>query len=192
VSRRLIELILVSTLLVLIAVPSASQTPSLPGGVAGLEQLSAKAGIIFSGTVLRVARESTNDSNPSTVLISFRVDEAGRGCVSGETIVVREWAELWERNDRYRPGQRVLLFLYPPSEAGLTSPVNGDLGKIEIGPQGLLRFTPQQAHFLASQSNASSQPGGRPTHGESDTQSTRARLRNIPSNKLQRPAEAAE
>jgi hypothetical protein len=142
-----------------------------------MEKLSGPAGIIFSGEVLRVEHAHTEDSEPATVLIQFRVEEALRGCVAGETIVIREWAGLWVRSDRYHTGERVLMFLYPRSEAGLTSPVAGDLGKIKVGPQGELRLTPQQTRFLASQSNANSQSGARPTHGERDNQKTRARLR---------------
>ena len=109
----------------------------------------------------RIERVVTQNSEPETVRIEFHVDQSVRGCNAGETIAIQEWAELWERGDRYRKGQRIFLFLYPPSETGLTSVVAGELGKVTIGPLGLL-LTPQQARFLSSQNNAvTSQPDAR-------------------------------
>lgn len=56
----------------------------------------------------------------------------------GQSLNIREWAGLWAKGERYRTGERVLLFLYPPSRLGLTSPVGGDLGRFEIEPDGIL------------------------------------------------------
>jgi hypothetical protein len=57
--------------------------------------------------------------------------------------VVREWAGLWEAGERYRAGERVLLYLYPPSKLGLTSPVGGRLGRYQIGHDGLVTLDPR-------------------------------------------------
>jgi hypothetical protein len=137
-----------------VTLPMAGQ--SLPRTEAGLslKRLTDSAGIIFVGTMLKVERVVADDSKPATVMVSFRVDNAVRGCAAGQRVAVVEWAELWDNGGRYRNGQQVLLFLYPPSEAGLTSTVAGDLGKVQIGPQGLL-LTPQQARFLSSQDEMS-------------------------------------
>ena len=147
--------------LALLALPLAAQ--SLPRASRDLSwnRLSKPAGIIFAGTVSRIERVVTENSEPATVRVEFRVDQAVRGCIAGQTIAIQEWAELWDRGDRYRKGQRIFLFLYPPSAAGLTSVVAGELGKVQLGPMGLL-LTPQQARFLSSQNDAvTSQPDGR-------------------------------
>jgi hypothetical protein len=168
-----------ATMLLLVAViPVVGQSNSPIQRTVAFEKFSAHAGIIFSGRVLRVERAHASDSQTATVKVMFRVEEALRGCVAEETIEISEWAGLWGTGDRYRLGERVLMFLHQRSEAGLTSPVAGGLGKVAVGPRGELRFTPQQARFLASQSNEGSQSGARPTHGERDNQKARVRLRN--------------
>ena len=148
---------------------------SLPrSGDTWMEKLARPAGIIFSGEVVRIEPEQDESGRPGPVRIAFRVGEAVRGCSAGETIEVAEWAELWKRRDRYRVGQQVLLFLYPRSAAGLTSPVAGDLGVFVLGPNGQLRLTSRQASLL------SSQPGERPALGESiNPTPTRAGLRSF-------------
>jgi len=129
-----------TALLMLIAtIPSWSQP--LPSSGAWVERLAGPAGIIFSGTVSRIERVPGEDGQPVALRVSFRVDEAVRGCMAGETIEIVEWAELWARADRYRKGERVILFLYPRNEAGLTSQVAGELGVVVVGPQGQLLFT---------------------------------------------------
>jgi hypothetical protein len=149
---------------------------NLPTAQPSLNDLNQSAGIVFSGTVTQIERIDTPDAKPAIVRVKFRVEQAVRGCIAGEAVILDEWAELWVRGDRYRKGQRVLIFLYPPSGTGFSSPIAGDVGTIRIGPDGLLRTTPQQASLLASQWT-SSQSGARPTLSESHTQ-TRNRLRN--------------
>jgi len=151
-----------SSLLLLIVIPSLrAQSLPLSSGSDAIEKLARPAGIIFSGAVVRIEREPAESGKPASMRIAFRVEEAVRGCNAGETIEIAEWAELWARGDRYRAGQKVLLFLYPRNAAGMTSPVAGDLGTFVLGPQNLLRLTPQQESFLSSQS------GVRPIPGES-------------------------
>ena len=145
-------------MLAALALPTAAQT--LPRATRGVswDKLSKPAGIIFAGTVSRIERVVADNSEPVTVRVEFHVDQAVRGCIAGQTIAIQEWAELWESGDRYRKGQRIFLFLYPPGVTGLTSVVAGELGKVTIGPQGLL-LTPRQARFLSSQNDAvTSQP----------------------------------
>ncbi|HZQ20113.1 MAG TPA: hypothetical protein VFA90_15450 [Terriglobales bacterium] len=99
---------------------------------------------IFAGTVLQVLH--LNPSPASTLAstsIRFRVDEAIRGVRQGQIVEIREWAGLWQSGERYRPGERVLLFLYPPSKLGLTSPVGHRAGRFPLDKNGrvLLRQT---------------------------------------------------
>jgi hypothetical protein len=156
---------------------------NLPTAQPSLNDLNQSSGVIFSGTVTQIELLNTPDAKPAIVRVKFRVDQAVRGCIAGEAVILDEWAELWVRGDRYRKGQRALIFLYPPSGTGFSSPVAGDVGTIRIGPDGLLRTTPQQASLLASHA-ASSQPDAGPTQSESDTRThtglrNRRELRNV-------------
>ena len=99
---------------------------------------------IFAGTVLQV--QHLNASPASTLActsIRFRIDEAIRGVRQGQVLEIREWAGLWQSGERYRPGERLLLFLYPPSKLGLTSPVGHSAGRFPLDKDGrvLLRQT---------------------------------------------------
>ena len=93
------------------------------------------AGMIFSGTVLKI--EHVRSAGFSGVTqITFRVESAVRGARNGQSLTVREWEGLWNSGERYRIGERVLLFLYPQSKLGLTSPVGGAAGRYEVDHAG--------------------------------------------------------
>lgn len=112
------------------------KTPPAPS-VPTLQQLTNKAGYIFSGTVLSIERVQPKSQNEvATVRITFRVDQAVRGVSSRQIFTIREWAGLWDSGDRYRKGEQVLLFLYRSSKLGLTSPVNGNFGRFKLGSNG--------------------------------------------------------
>ena len=100
-------------------------------------------GYIFAGTVKSVERAAPKRNGVASVLINFHVDQAMRGVRTGQMLAIREWAGLWESGERYRPGERVLLFLYPPSKLGLTSPVGGPMGRFKIDPSGRVIFNPR-------------------------------------------------
>ncbi len=38
-----------------------------------------------------------------------------RGTAPGQSLTIHEWAGLWLSGERYRVGERVLLFLYSPA-----------------------------------------------------------------------------
>lgn len=98
-----------------------------------LARLSRNAGYIFSGTVLSVERMTPADTRSvATMQVRFRVDHALLGVRTGEVFTIREWAGLWESGERYRPGERLVLFLYPSSKLGLTSPVGGSQGRFAV------------------------------------------------------------
>jgi len=111
--------------------------------------LARSSGYIFAGTVKSVERVVPKGNGVATVQINFHVDEAMRGVQTGQTLAIREWAGLWESGERYRPGERVLLFLYPPSKLGLTSPVGGRMGRFRIGPDGRVIIDPGPIGFPA-------------------------------------------
>jgi hypothetical protein len=125
--------------------PSRSEIPGTnqPGSNPPRSRpLTRSSGYIFAGTVKSVERVAPNGNGVATIQISFHVDEAMQGVHGGQTLAIREWASLWESGQRYRPGERVLLFLYPPSKLGLTSTVRGPLGRFRIGPDGQVLLDP--------------------------------------------------
>ena len=120
--------------------PAAGQSPpaSRPlSPIYSLSLLTRNSGYIFDGTVLSVERDADIDpGSVATVQITFRVEQAIRGVRNGEVLAIREWAGLWISGDRYRPGERLLLFLYKPSKLGLTSLVGGPLGRFPVDSGG--------------------------------------------------------
>ena len=104
-----------------------------------LTQMLRSSGQVFSGTVLNVEHAHSESSSVlATTNIRLRVDEPIRGVRKGQVLEIREWAGLWQAGERYRPGERVLLFLYPPSKLGLTSPVGHQAGRFLIDKGGNL------------------------------------------------------
>lgn len=109
-------------------------------------QLSRRAGMIFAGTVLRVAVPSGFINRPSggtlpAVQLQFRVDHPIAGVEPGQILTIHEWSGA---QSLYRPmisGQHILIFLYAPSWLGLTSPVGGSLGLLALDSSGMYMAT---------------------------------------------------
>ena len=112
-------------------------------------QRARRAGMIFAGTVLRTPRRLAQTMTlarapsgaPSTmggdfVEFQFRIDRAIAGVDSGQILTIREWAGASSLQPALRAGERVLLFLYPQSRLGLTSPVGGAQGQIRLDSTG--------------------------------------------------------
>jgi hypothetical protein len=101
------------------------------------QQLCRHAGMIFAGTVLDSPSElpRTNRGVPY-VEVSLRVDHAIAGVKPGQVLTIHEWAGALSSHPAMRPGERLLLFLYPPSRLGLTSPVGGAQGQIRLDSLG--------------------------------------------------------
>jgi hypothetical protein len=115
-----------------------------------LHALSRSSGYIFSGTVLAVERIAPRSRDAVAVMrITFQVDSAIRGVSRGQKLVIHEWAGLWQSGERYRSGEHVMLFLYPPSKLGLTSPVGGAMGRFRINPDGRIVVPPGQSRPLS-------------------------------------------
>ncbi len=110
------------------------------------KQLSRRAGMIFAGTVLGSTPPAT--TAPATnidravpasipaVRLSFRVDRAIAGVERGQVLTIREWAGASSMQRPMSKGQHILIFLYPPSRLGLTSPVGGSLGQVALDASG--------------------------------------------------------
>lgn len=132
------SLVLIS--LAIISLPAAGQNLSakpLPPAKSSLRLLNRNAGYIFDGTVLSVKRVAQDETGSvATVAITFRVEQAIRGTRFGQVLTIREWAGLWNSGERYRTGERLLLFLYSPSKLGLTSPVGGPMGRFAVDSNG--------------------------------------------------------
>jgi hypothetical protein len=98
-----------------------------------LHQMSDLAGVIFVGEVTAVRHPNADPGSSGFVEVDFRIDQAVRGCTTGSTYTLREWAGLWQGGDeRYRPGHRLLMLLHSPNAAGISSPVAGMDGAIPL------------------------------------------------------------
>jgi hypothetical protein len=118
--------------------------PGLPSGPINFHVLARAAGAIFSGTVTAIARHpAAHGQTVETVAISFHIENAIRGATAGEDLTISQWIGLWSAGQRYRVGERVLLFLYPPSKLGLTSCVAGAMGRFTIDPRGRVLLSAQ-------------------------------------------------
>lgn len=102
-----------------VATPDASVT-------AALANLSARAATVFVGQVTSIERVG------GVVEIAFRVDTPVLG-QTGATYTLREWAGMWPPGlQRYRVGERALVFLHGTSGAGLSSAVDGGEGVVPV------------------------------------------------------------
>jgi len=111
-----------------IRIPVGPRRPASP------PDLLRSSGYIFAGTVKSVERVTPKQHDSVGVMrITFQVEKGIRGVQSTQMLVIQEWMGLWEAGERYRPGERALLFLYPPSKLGLTSLVGGPMGRFAIG-----------------------------------------------------------
>lgn len=119
--------------------------PVTPPGTIGLPQMAQAAGMIFSATVTGIARRPASGGQAiETVAITFHVQNVIRGATPGEDLTITQWIGLWSSGQRYRMGERALLFLYPPSKLGLTSCVGGPMGRFSLDPLGRVLLSAQQ------------------------------------------------
>lgn len=127
--------------------PLSHPFASAPGTVA-LSQVSQAAGMIFSGRVIAIKRVPASGGQAlETVAVTFQVERAIRGVRAGKRLTIVEWIGLWSGGQHYRIGERMLLFLYPPSRLGLTSSVGGPLGRFSVDSAG--RVLLSQLHSSA-------------------------------------------
>jgi len=133
--------------------PIPPRLPVSPPGAIGFPEFARAAGMIFSGTVIRIERDPVGSSQSvASVAITFHVENALRGTTAGRDLTTREWIGLWSSGQRYRVGERVFLFLYPPSKLGLTSCVGGEAGRFGIDGLGRISLSAQQLSVLRNDS----------------------------------------
>ncbi len=144
-------------------------------------QLSRRAGMIFAGTVLTAGAQTVTNQTAATdrlapgttpaVQLSFHVDEAIAGVERGQVLTIHEWAGASSMHRPMSKGQHFLIFLYPPSRLGLTSPVGGSLGQVALDPSGQNVSKdmekpdapkPAAAMAIAPRKESPSQPGALP------------------------------
>jgi len=118
--------------------------PGRPPTGSGFRVIARAAGTIFSGTVTAIERRpATRGQAVETVAITFHIENAIRGATSGENLIISQWIGVWSAGQRYRVGERALLFLYPPSKLRLTSCVGGTIGRFEIDRWGRVLLSAQ-------------------------------------------------
>ena len=107
-------------------------------------QMVRAAGAIFTGTVIGIQRHpARNGQSVETVSVTFHVESAIRGATPGRSFTLSEWIGLWSSGQRYRVGERVFVFLYPPSRLGLTSAVAGATGRFALDTHGNVLLSAQ-------------------------------------------------
>jgi hypothetical protein len=122
--------------------------PLPPPVPVGFPNIARAAGMIFSGAVTSIEHRAgrydgrLENDHPESVAITFHVENAIRGVTPGEYLTIYQWMGVWSSGQRYRVGEHVLLFLYPPSKLGLTSCVGGGLGRFDIDPWGRIPLSP--------------------------------------------------
>jgi hypothetical protein len=136
------------------------------------KQLSRRAGMIFAGTVLNaptlnattqtvpIQPEAINvavSAGPPAVLLSFRVDLAIAGVEPGQILTIHEWVGAWSMQRTMHSGDHILIFLYPLSHLGLTSPVGGSLGQVDLDASGK-NVSEHERRLSWSSRNGSSRP----------------------------------
>lgn len=129
------------------------KSPFLPGlrerSQGGFPEMVRAAGMIFSATVKKVERCPANAGQAvETVAITLHVEQAIRGATAGEDLTISQWIGLWSSGQRYRIGERVMLFLYPKSKLGLTSCVAGALGRFQLDGAGRVLISAHQLGML--------------------------------------------
>jgi len=98
---------------------------------AALRSLASRAEDVFVGQVVRVVRKG------GVVEVEFRVDQSVMG-TQGAEYKLREWAGVWPPGqNRYVVGERAMVFVYPLSACGLSSPVDGAEGVVPVMVQGV-------------------------------------------------------
>jgi hypothetical protein len=105
------------------------------------------AGAIFSGVVTAVVPHPASPGSGqsiATVSITFRVERSIRAAIPGTDVTISQWMGAWSGGQRYRIGERALLFLYPAGKLGLTSCVGGAMGRFRIDPAGRVLLSAQQ------------------------------------------------
>ena len=133
-----------------------------------LEEITESAGTIFSGIPIKIEKFDKDPiSGLPVVKYTFKITEGIKGVKNKKTISFKQWATV-ARESNYIEGQKYLLFLYPDSKKGLTSPVGylqghfevkkeigseNEVVKNKVGNAGLLRNLATQKRVILNDQN---------------------------------------
>ena len=94
---------------------------------------------IFTGKCIK-AREIEDDPESKLPVIkyTFKVTEGIRGVKTGGEITFKQWQPTIN-GANYEVGEKYVLFLYPDSSRGLTSPVGFSQGQFSVEQKGIIR-----------------------------------------------------
>ncbi len=102
-----------------------------------LAYLARRAGVVVQGRVVNVRYEGLPGyPNIPTVVVTVQVERMLRG-PEGAQYTFRQWLmgrEMYRGKGGYMVGQRLMLFLPPPSQYGLSSPLGHEQGRFKIVP----------------------------------------------------------
>ena len=175
-SQFVVVVLALAPLLAVAQAPSRSaRLPRRPASRTTVQQIEAMqpslarhASIIFFGRVADVCRiVPESGAAESSLQITFAVDNGVRGAQTGQEFHLLEWPGRWQAGERYRIGERYLLFLHAPNAAGLTSPVGGTAGRFLIDSKGTIDLSSvappgTERNIPASASSPVSDPPQRP------------------------------
>ncbi len=138
-----------SLILISVRLPAQVSPPAPVRVPPDLKLVTRQAGIIFVGRVVSIEPLRTPPSSQvNGVQIAVQVEQGIRGARTGDLTSFREWAGLWSGGARYRVGQRLVLFLYPPSSLGFTSPVGGTAGRFTVDRNDAVVLTSAQQQVI--------------------------------------------
>ena len=104
-----------------------------------LEEITAAANRVFAGICTNVEEiEDDPESKLPVFKYTFKITETIKGLEGKEEITFKQWKPT-VRNAGYDTGKKYILFLFPDSERGLTSPVGFLQGQFDVEKKGLIR-----------------------------------------------------
>ncbi len=104
-----------------------------------LEEITQSADRIFAGKCISITEiEDDPESKLPVIEYKFKIDESFKGLKGKDEITFKQWKPT-TRESNYDVGKSYVLFLFPNSERGLTSPVGFLQGQFEIESSGFIR-----------------------------------------------------
>ena len=104
-----------------------------------LEEITSASDRIFAGICTNVEEiEEDSESKLPVFKYTFNITEPIKGLQGKEEITFKQWKPT-ANGASYEAGKKYILFLYPNSERGLTSPVGFLQGQFEIQKKGFIR-----------------------------------------------------
>ena len=175
-SQFVVAVLALAPLLAVAQVPARSaRLPRRPASRTTVQQIEA-----MEPSLARHAPSSSLEESPTFPASCRSPGQPSRRCKSpspsttasavrrrAQEFHLLEWPGRWQAGERYRIGERYLLFLHAPNAAGLTSPVGGSAGRFLIDSKGTIDISsiaPPSAerNIPASASSPVSDPPQRP------------------------------